>query len=402
MANEDIKMLVQAILDYGQWVKSLEEHGRSRPTIRYSQILIDFLMFVISNDIGWKDMFTWDTLQGFRRYSDYQGASRALKGLSEYLFSQDRIDKALRFPKPHKAPLPDIYEQYLLYQEHSAEVSSNHLRQARGLLLSLHEYLQKHNIELTAVKIGHLDAFMASFKVTHNTSRVYRSHFRNFFRYLYHERRIIKKDLASLLVGPVLYARDKPPKFLRPQEVKKLFAALKLSTPTDIRTYAMVHLVYSLGLRPVEVSRITLDDISFQRAEITLRERKMSNPITLPIPEQTIKAVAVYLSKSRPKSPSRHLFLTVHLPFRPVSSTTVIHSITKAMKQAGINASSYWLRHTYAQNLLQTGQSIYEIKEMLGQQKIQSTHKYLHIHTELMRKVLFNEQLSQFSCPPTQ
>jgi site-specific recombinase XerD len=72
------------------------------------------------------------------------------------------------------------------------------------------------------------------------------------------------------------------------------------------------------------------------------------------------------------------------------------------MKQAGINASSYWLRHTYAQNLLQTGQSIYEIKEMLGQQKIQSTHKYLHIHTELMRKVLFNEQLSQFSCPPTQ
>jgi integrase/recombinase XerD len=394
MSDKDIKMLVQAILDYGQWVKSLEEHGRSRHTIRYSQILIDFLMFVISNDIGWKDMFTFDTLQGFRKYSDYKGASRALKGLSEYLFSQGRIDQVIQFPKPHNAPLPDIYEEYLLYHEHSGEVSSNHLRQARRLLLSLHEYLQKHNIELTALKIGHLDAFMASFKVAHSTGRLYRSHFRNFLRYLYHERRIIKKDLASLFVGPVLYAQDKPPKFLRPQEVKKLFATLKLSTPTDIRTYAMVHLVYSLGLRPVEVTRITLDDISFQKAEITLRERKMSNPITLPIPEKTIKAVAAYLSKIRPKSLSRHLFLTFHLPFRPVSSATVIHHIAKAMKQAGINASSYWLRHTYAQNLLQTGQSIYEIKEMLGQQKIQSTHKYLHIHTELMRKVLFNEELS--------
>ena len=394
MPGKDIKMLVQVILDYGQWVKSLEEHGRSRHTIRYSQILIDFLMFVIDNDIGWKDMFTCDTLQGFEGYSEYKGASRALRGLSEYLFSQGRIDKPLQFPKPHNIPLPDIYKEYLLYREHSGEVSLNHLGHARRLLLSLHKYLQSHNIELTAVKIGHLDAFMASFKVTHNTGRVYRSHLRNFLRYLYHERKIIKKDLASLFAGPVLYGRDKPPKFLRPQEVKKLFATLKLSTPTDIRTYAMVHLAYSLGLRPVEVSRITLDDISFQKAEITLRERKMYNPITLPVPEQTIKAVAVYVSKIRPKSLYRHLFLTLQLPFRPVSSVTVIHHISKAMKQAGINASSYWLRHTYAQNLLQTGQSIYEIKEMLGQQKIQSTHKYLHIHTELMRKVLFNEEFS--------
>jgi hypothetical protein len=30
---------------------------------------------------------------------------------------------------------------------------------------------------------------------------------------------------------------------------------------------------------------------------------------------------------------------------------------------------------------------------MMGHQNIQSTHRYLHIHTDLMRKVLFHETL---------
>jgi site-specific recombinase XerD len=63
------------------------------------------------------------------------------------------------------------------------------------------------------------------------------------------------------------------------------------------------------------------------------------------------------------------------------------------MKEAGLASSAYWLRHTYAQNLLQIGRSIYDIKEMLGHENIQSSRVYLHIDTKLMRKVLFNETL---------
>ena len=48
---------------------------------------------------------------------------------------------------------------------------------------------------------------------------------------------------------------------------------------------------------------------------------------------------------------------------------------------------------TYAQNLLEAGASLFEIKEMLGHETIESSRKYLHIHTELMRKVLFDEIL---------
>ena len=80
-------------------------------------------------------------------------------------------------------------------------------------------------------------------------------------------------------------------------------------------------------------------------------------------------------------------------PYRPVEANTVVGYIGRAMKQAGLPSSAYWLRHTYAQNLLLNGRSIYEVKEMMGHQNIQSTHVYLHIDAKLMRKVLFHEEI---------
>jgi site-specific recombinase XerD len=385
-------MLMEAILDYMRWVKSVEEHRGGTSGIRYTRILIDFLFYVIHKDTSWKEMFTVQTLEAFRAYSGYKGAYRAIKALSDYLFDQGRIDRPLQLSKI-QSPLPEIYENYLRYLQQSRQISAGHLRQVRKVLVSFHQYLKDHALTLAKINIQHLDAFMASFNLSQNTRKTYRYHLRGFLKYLYHDQRIIKRDLAPLLLGPPQFAQKKLPKFLRPKQVKKFFDCLELSTPTQKRTYAMVHLAYTLGLRPVEISRSTLDDICFRKGQLTLRQRKGCNPITLPVPESTIKAMALYVSKARPQSPSRHLFLTHHFPYHPVSANTVVQCISKAMKAAGLPSSAYWLRHTYAQNLLHVGRSIYEVKEMMGHQNIQSTHRYLYINTELMRKVLFDEEL---------
>ena len=396
LAGKDLRMLVEAIEGYHKWTRSTDEQGRSRHAISYAQALNDFLVFSIKEGLAWKDMFTLETLERFSGYTRFKRPSGALVTLSNYLFVHEKIDQPLQVPtkprKPHRQ-LPDIYEQYLLYYEQSRQGSLHHLRQLRAMLASFQEDLETNNIKLPNLNIKHVDTYMAKFKVAHGTLKIYRSNLRGFLRYLYYERGIIEKDLAALLVGPPLYAQTKPPKFLRPREVKKLFASLELSTPSEIRTYAMVYLAYSLGLRPVEVNRITLDDISFEKAEITLRDRKGKNPISLPISENTIKAIAAYALNVRPKSPYRNLFLSFQFPYRPISTFTLRHYISNAMKKAGLSSTPYWLRHTYAQNLLHTGRTIYEIKEMMGHDNIQSTQRYLHINTELMRKVLFDETL---------
>lgn len=289
--------------------------------------------------------------------------------------------------------LPDIYEQYFLYLEHTREISQTQITNVRRVLTSLYDYLEKQKLSLSGLKIEHLDAFMGEFKVARTSLRIYRYYVRGFLKYLYAEKKIIKKDLTSLLVGPPLFAHKKPPKFLRPQEMQKLFSNLKLVTSVDIRTYAMIHLAYTLGIRPIEISRITLDHVSFTMGELTIKERKTKTPTILPLPKQTVKAIAAYVFRARPKTEFRHIFVTYYKPYSPVRPGTVAGAIGKAMKKAGLSSSAYWLRHTYAQNLLGIGRSIYEIKEMMGHQNIQSTQRYLYIDTERMRKVLFNETL---------
>jgi site-specific recombinase XerD len=126
---------------------------------------------------------------------------------------------------------------------------------------------------------------------------------------------------------------------------------------------------------------------------LSVTVRKGDNPIELPVPEHTMNAVAAYVIGSRPQSENRTLFLTLPAPRRPINPNTAGRHISNAMIKAGLNATAYWLRHTFAQNLLEAGASIFEIKEMMGHDKIESTKIYLHVHTKLMRKVLFDETL---------
>lgn len=63
------------------------------------------------------------------------------------------------------------------------------------------------------------------------------------------------------------------------------------------------------------------------------------------------------------------------------------------MVENNLQANTYWLRHSYAQNLLESGASIYEIKEKMGHKSIDSSKKYLSIHINLMREIILDETL---------
>lgn len=392
MADRDIKMLTEAILDYLCRLRSDRSNKESRNAEKFTEILTDFLIFAIKEAVAWEEMFTFDTLIKFRKRTGIKNAGRALISLSEDLHAKGSIPAPLKIPN-YQVQLPDVYEQYLYHLKHNRAVSAGLLKGVRRVLARFNSYLEAEKIDLKALKIEHLDAFIAEFKVAQSTRRTYRHHLRGFLRFLLHEKKILRKDLASLLVGKHRFDYVKPPKFLRPQEVEKLFASLRASTDTDVRTCAMVYLAYTMGLRPIEISKITLNDISFTDGTLRVPDRKTENPVVLPLPEMTIKAIAAYIAAARPETSFRQLFLTAKKPIKPVGPNVVVYRIGKAMKDAGLSSSAYWLRHTYAQNLLKIGSSIYEIKEMLGHQNIQSSQTYLHIDVARMRRVLFNETL---------
>ena len=308
------------------------------------------------------------------------------------LHGKDRM--APHLVQNYQIRLPHIYEKYLFCIREGQAISMRNVKATRRVLVSFHAYLEQHQISLSGLKVEHIDAFQADFVKPFSTMtrKIYRSKLRSFLSHLFDEG-VTRKNLAYVVVSPKVFNQPKPPKFLRPKEIKRLFESLRLETPTQIRTYAMMVLAYSLGLRPAEISHITLDDISFRKRELIISSRKMGNPVVMPIPYKTLKAIAAYVHKARPESDYRELFLTCNKAYRPISTNVVCLHISKAMKEAGLSSSAYWLRHSYAQGLLGLGLSIYEIKEMLGHQNIRSSQRYLHIHIELMRKVLLDETL---------
>jgi len=379
-------------VDYLGWIKATGNSKNLRE--HYDQTLIAFLVFALQKELSWESMLSLDTLRLFGKHcASIADAIHVLTGFSDYLYEEGAIAEPLEVPHD-SILLPDIYEKYLLYLQQEKAVCKVLVTSSRRVLASLNEYLEQHTIDLPKLKIQHVDDFMSEFTqpFSNVTRGIYRSQIRGFLKYI-HQENVIQKDIAHLLVGPRQFAEPRPPRFLRPEELKKLFSSITLDTPVKIRTYAMLLLSYSLGLRPIEIKRLTLDDVGFQEAEIRIHIRKNKKPSIMPLPEETLKAIAAYVYKARPKSRHRALFLTAHQPYRPVSSTLISEHISRIIRSKGLSASAYWLRHTYAQSLLCMGHSIYDIKEMMGHESILSTHRYLHIDIEHMRKVLFDETL---------
>ncbi|RUM47986.1 MAG: integrase [Desulfocapsa sp.] len=331
-----------------------------------------------------------ETISAYEKECTLKACTVSVWGLARHLYRQGRLPE-LPCRKLKNLPIP--YETYLSDSLTNGSISVQRIAGCRKTLLLLSSWLTRQECNLQQLRIDQVDHFLSAISKDYApaTMQRHRSSLRGFLSWLY-QNSIIRRNLALLVVGPPQYAAAKPPRFLRADEIKKLFMVVPV-TQSEQRTLAMLHLAYYLGLRPVEISRISLDDIQFSKQEIVIPTRKSCNPISVPLPETTIKAIADYITNIRPESGSRKLFLGLRAPYEPVKSISVCNCIAAWMRKAGIPGSAYWLRHTYAQNLLEAKASIFEVKEMLGHDRIQTTSLYLKIHITMMREVLFNETL---------
>jgi site-specific recombinase XerD len=383
-------MLTKAIDDYLEWMISAG-YADSTWTI-YQRALVRFEQFV-ADELPWEDIFTWKTLQAFCSQVRVRYAGHAVRGLARYLSGQGLIKGPIYKEQP---PLPELFEDYIRFYKQTRQVGYMQIYRVRGTLSALNDFLQDQGIGLKDLDVFSVDSFLAKRNANYapETRINQRSALRGFLRYLHQERGLLRQDLSSLIQGPPVYAQSSPPKFLPPTQVQELFQSIDVRHPKGLRTLAMIHLVFSLGLRPKEVCQVSLDNISFPKKEIYVPDRKNDIPALLPLPRPTIKALAAYIAWDRPKHPGHRVLLcSTRPPYGPLASLTVSLDVSTCFQKAGVKGTAYWLRHTYAQNLLQAGASIFEIKEMLGHDIIKTSKKYLSVHTKLMREVLFDEEV---------
>lgn len=182
------------------------------------------------------------------------------------------------------------------------------------------------------------------------------------------------------------------PRCLTEQQLRQVLAAFDSRTPCGLRDRAMVLCFSTLGLRPVEVAELRLEDIDWRTGTVRLRTRKTRRGAVLPLPREAGRAVVTYLRKARPATTERRIFVQHRgsRRGRPLSGHTITEAAARALRRAGVDApleGAYVFRHTVASRLVARGASLKEVADFLGHQCLDTTTIYAKLDLPALREV---------------
>ncbi len=180
----------------------------------------------------------------------------------------------------------------------------------------------------------------------------------------------------------------------------------------------MAELMYATGARIIELVRLRVKDIDFERNQITIREGKGEKDRTVPLPAELIDDLKLQLEESRRlhEKDLQEGYGTVHLPYAlakkypnaakewcwqyvfpsrqrstdPRSGIVQRHHVYESVLQGAIKDATkgaeipkmvhaHSLRHSFATHLLEAGHDIRTVQELLGHSDVRTTQIYTHV-----------------------
>jgi integrase len=173
-------------------------------------------------------------------------------------------------------------------------------------------------------------------------------------------------------------------------EIRRLIAAAP-----NLKGEAMITTMYSSGIRIDECLNLHLSDIDSQRMVLHIRNGKGARERFALLSPSLLDLLRNYYKAYRPQS---FLFpgqkMDAHL-----SGTAVAAMIRMSALRAHIDkkVTAHVLRHSFATHLLERGESLLVIQQLLGHANLSSTAIYTHVSTEMLRNVA-----SPLDVPPRQ
>ncbi len=167
---------------------------------------------------------------------------------------------------------------------------------------------------------------------------------------------------------------------LTKKEVHALFKNLDAS-PIGMRDKAMLHLLYSCGLRCEEVTKVSVKDLDYHKQLLYVQPGKTRLGRYVPIHSKVVSILKDYEQYARPViNPNGYYFL-VGSKTKNFTTKTVRRSLIRILEPTAITKTitPHCLRHSIATHLLEQGIKIEHIKQFLGHQNLQTTQRYIRI-----------------------
>lgn len=210
---------------------------------------------------------------------------------------------------------------------------------------------------------------------------------RAFLKYL------VKNDIKTLAPEKVELANieKRSVDALSHEELQDLFAAIDPKDKDAKRDLAILHTLYSTGLRVSELQKLNRDHINLERREFSVRGKGRKTRLVF-LSEKAATAIKSYLrTRDDQLIP---LFInkikkSTDDEKRRLSTVTIQTIVRKYALKAGITkkVSPHTLRHSYATELLINGADIRSVQEMLGHSSITTTQIYTHLTDKKLREI---------------
>lgn len=219
-------------------------------------------------------------------------------------------------------------------------------------------------------------SYLATIKEERNTSNTTLALVHAALKYFFHT--YLDNKIMDDIKSPK--KSRKLPTVLTPQETKALIKAAKAD-----RNRLIVEFLYSCGARVSEAANIKLVDLDFSEKIGIVKGGKGNKDRTIILSKTWIKQAKKYLKKKKIKS--KYFFSKKN--GKPITADTIQRIIRKATEKAGIekHVTPHTLRHSFATHLLESGESIRKIQELLGHSNLTTTQIYTHISTNELKKV---------------
>lgn len=172
--------------------------------------------------------------------------------------------------------------------------------------------------------------------------------------------------------------------YLKREQAEQLLNSVDVSGVLGKRDYAIITMMLGAGIRRVEMCRMAVGDLMNDcQATIKLQRKGHNEKDTeLGISDRMLSAVHDYLLCRSDFTEESPLFVNHAAGYKdqPIRPEMVSRMIKNRLRQIGITdkrITCHSLRHTAAILSLKAGADVYEVQQMLGHTKIETTTIYL-------------------------
>lgn len=371
---------------------SLLDRGYPRTELRSRFTVVAMLSrWLISNSLGLVDLDE-RKIQEFVRYrreiTHGRMSSQGEMITLAMFIDAARAVEAVPPAEPVERPVDRFDEILTVYEAHQTHERGLALPTLAGYVhhirLFLEHLFEDRPLDVTAISADDIVTFILGYtgeRPGGDASPMICA-IRSFLRFLVFQGHV-RSGLVDCVPGVASRRHKRLPSHLSEGELKQLLdSCSRAQRSGDRRDYAILLLLARLGLRASEVSSLRLEDIDWERGQLTI-QGKGNRQSLLPLPKDVGKAIVAYLKDGRPRCSSREVFVGTRAPYRRLKAGSVVSSIVhRAVERAGLNPErkgAHLLRHTLATECLRQGATLGEIGRLLRHAHIDTTTIYAKV-----------------------